>query len=166
MKTRFCPCGITSLTRVVLHIPSQKPTALPLGMRARSLAQQNTCDTSRESRMDLCSCSICEVLQVLVISNLVVGASVPLVLRQVSNHFHRITHGNRQNATTAAGLPVHLSSRSNGRGGSGVNSCQRFLRVYNFDCAWRLDSTIGRCFTIWALDVCGRVSAGENVRRA
>ena len=45
-------------------------------------------------------------------------------------------------ATIAARLPVHLSSRSNGRGGCGVNSYQRFLRVYIFDCVWRLDSTV------------------------
>ena len=68
--------------------------------------------------------------------------------------FHRVTDGNRQNATTAAGLPVHLSSRSNGRG------------VCNFDCEWRLVSTVGKCFTICALDVCGMCQQVENVRRA
>ena len=74
--------------------------------------------------------------------------------------------GNRPNATTAAGLPVHLSSRSNGRGGSGVNSCQRFLRVCNFDCEWRLVSTVGKCFTICALDICEMCQQVVNVRRA
>ena len=48
--------------------------------------------------------------------------------------------------TSCAG---HQSSRSNGRGGGDINSCQRFLRVHNFDYVWRLD-------------VCGRASAGEE----
>ena len=74
--------------------------------------------------------------------------------------FHRVTKGKCQGATIPAGLPLHFSSRSNG-GGGGVNSCQRFLRVHNFDCVWRLNPTVGKCFTNCALDVCERASAGS-----
>ena len=63
---------------------------------------------------------------------------------------------------TAASLPLPLSSRSNGRDGGGVNSCQLFLRVHNFDCVWCLDLTVGKYFTNWALDVCGSSSASEE----
>ena len=70
--------------------------------------------------------------------------------------FHRVTDGNCHGPTTAAGLPLHPSSKSNNRGGGGVNSCQRFLRVHNFDCVWRLNLTVGKCFTICALDVCAQ----------
>ena len=36
------------------------------------------------------------------------------------------------------GLPLHLSSKSNGRGRGGVNTRQLFLCVHNFDCVWHL----------------------------
>ena len=72
---------------MVLHIPSTEAYSASPGNVSLSLAQQNTFGTSRESQMDLCSCSICEFPQVLVISDLIVGASVPLLLRQASHHF-------------------------------------------------------------------------------
>ena len=58
--------------------------------------------------------------------------------------------------------PVFLCISPPDRGGNGVNPCQRFLPVHNFDCVWRLNSTVGKCFTICALDICGRASAGEE----
>ena len=69
--------------------------------------------------------------EVPVINNLLVGAptnfSMPLVKAGFLTTFHRVADGNCQNATIVAGLPLHLSSKSNGRGRGGVNSRQRFL---------------------------------------
>ena len=44
-----------------------------------------------------------------------------------------------------------------------LNSCQRFLRVHNFDCMWPLENS-RHVFTICALDVCGRASACKKTR--
>ena len=38
--------------------------------------------------------------------------------------------------------PVFLCiSPQDRRAAGGVNSCQRFLRVHNFDCVWRLENS-------------------------
>ena len=61
------------------------------------------------------------------------GFSVPLEMRQVSHHFpprYRWYLPKRHHCRRSS---FHLSSRSNGRGGGGINSCQHFLRVHNFD---------------------------------
>ena len=115
--------------------------------------------------------SVCVLTgEVPVINNLLVGAptnfSLPFVKAGFLTTFHRVADGNCQGTTTVAGLPLHLSSKSNGRGRGGVNSRQRFLCVHNFDCVWHLVSTVSKCFTICALDICGRASAGKKKARS
>ena len=79
--------------------------------------------------------------------------------------FHRVTDGNGQGATTAAGLPLHLSQNQQSRW-KWRQFLPSLLRTHKFDCVWYLYSTLCKCFTIFTLDVCGRASAGKNARRA
>ena len=103
--------------------------------------------------------------EVLVISDLVVGTlsgfSVPLVLRQVFSPFS--TASQMVTAKAPPLPPVFLCISPQDQTVVveveliPANDC-----VHNFDCIWRLVSTVGKCFTIYALDVCGRASAGEE----